>query len=147
MLSEICSFLNNWFDWNMSHYYGTFTISEGVLSIAEDIKENQYYRIIGSVFNDGVYKHGEEELVDETFEGAIWLMAIPQDVISLAGEIKAWQEKYGGVDSENMSPFQSESFGGYAYTKASGGSASGSGSSVPTWQGVFADRLRRYKKI
>ena len=146
MLTEICLFLNNWFDWNQSHYYGKFTISEGVLNIAEDIKENQYYRIIGSVFNDGVYQRGEEELIDETFEGAVWLMAVPADVVALAGEVKEWQTLYGGVNSQNMSPYQSESFGGYSYTKASG-AASGSGASVPTWQSVFGDRLRRYKKI
>ena len=147
MLSQVCLYLNNWFDWNQSHYYGKFTISDGALSIADEIKENQYYRIIGSVFNDGVYKHGDEELVDEMFEGAIWLMAVPQDVIDLAAEIAAWQDKYGSVGSEGMSPFQSESFGGYSYTKASGSSSGASGSSVPTWQGVFADRLRRYKKL
>ena len=73
-------------------------------------------------------------------------MAVPKDVISLATEIGLWQAKYGGVDSENMSPYQSESFNGYSYTKASG-SASGSVSSVPTWQSVFGDRLRRYRKI
>ena len=147
MLSQICLYLNNWFDWNMSHYYGTFTISGGALNIAGDIQPNQYYRIVGSVFNDGVYQRGKETLVDETFEGAIWLMAVPKDVLDLATEIKAWQDKYGGISSENMSPFQSESFGGYSYQKASGGNSTASGSTVPTWQGVFADRLRRYKKI
>ena len=131
----------------MSHYYGTFTISGGALNIAGDIQPNQYYRIVGSVFNDGVYQRGKETLVDETFEGAIWLMAVPKDVLDLATEIKAWQDKYGGISSENMSPFQSESFGGYSYQKASGGNSTASGSTVPTWQGVFADRLRRYKKI
>ena len=149
MLYQICLYLKNWFNYGQTKYFGKFTISNGVLTYAGgemDIQDNQYYRIVGSVFNDDVYKHGSEELTDEEFDGAVWLMAIPKDVISLATEIQMWQAKYGGTDSENMSPFQSESFGGYSYSKASG-AASGSASSVPTWQGVFADRLRRYKKI
>ena len=151
MLSQICLYLKNWFDRNQQKFFGNITISNGVITkpyeFGELCKANQYYRIVGSVFNDGVYKHGTEELTDEEFEGAIWLMAVPKDVINLATEIEMWQAKYGGVDSQNMSPYQSESFGGYSYSKASGGSSSGSASSVPSWQGVYADRLRRYRKI
>lgn len=130
----------------MPKYFGEFTISEGQIVGDYGIQDNQYYRIVGSVFNDGVHQKGSEELSDETFTGAIWLMAVPKDVISLAADIKEWQSKYGGTDSQNMSPYQSESFGGYSYTKASG-SSSCSDSIAPTWQGVFADRLRRYKKL
>ena len=145
MLSVICDYLKNWFNYGQPKYFGKFTISEGQLNISADIQANQYYRIVGSVFNDGIYKRGSESLQDEEFEGAVWLMAVPKDVIDLCAEIQAWQTKYGNIDSEAMSPFQSESFGGYSYSKASGGNASAS--SVPTWQGVFADRLRRYQKI
>lgn len=107
------------------------------------IQDNQYFRIVGSVFNDGVHQYTSElELTDETFTGAIWLMAIPKDVIDLATEISDWKEKY--ADTVN-SPFQSESFGGYSYSKASGGSSSGS--SGPTWQSVFAKRLNEWRKI
>ena len=144
MLTEICLYLKNWFDYNQPKYFGKITISHG--SVDKNIPSNQYYRIVGSVFNDGVYKKGSETLVDEEFDGAIWLMAVPKDVQNLATEIAMWQETYGGYDSQNMSPYQSESFGGYSYSKASGAN-SGSASSVPTWQSVFADRLRRYKKI
>ena len=151
MLSELCLYLKNWFNWNQPKYIREFTISEGhIVDFDEDteIQTNQYYRIVGSVFNDGVYKHdGSEKLIDETFNGAVWLMAIPPDVIGLAAEIEAWQEKYGGVDSQSMSPYQSESFGGYSYSKGSGGNSVNSDASVSTWQGAFADRLKRYKKI
>lgn len=147
MLSEICLYLNNWFDFNQSKFFGKLTIEDGVLNVAEGIQENQYYRIVGSVFNDGVYKRGSETLTDEIFKGAVWLMAVPADFLQLVEDIEAWVNLYGGTDSQNMSPYQSESFGGYSYTKASGGAGSSSGSAVPTWQGVFADRLRRYKKI
>lgn len=150
MLTEICLYLKNWFDFKQPKYFGKFTIEDGVLSYSGTgmvIQTNQYYRIVGSVFNDGVYKKGSEQLTDEVFEGAVWLMAVPKDVISLATEIGLWQAKYGSLDSQNMSPYQSESFGGYSYSKSSGGNAENSGSSVPTWQSVYGARLRRYKKI
>lgn len=148
MLTEICLYLKNWFDNDQPKLYGLFVIENGRLISVDgksiNIQEGQYFRIIGSVFNDGVW-NTSDELIDEMFDGAIWLMAMPKDVKTLATEISAWQEKYGGIDSVNMSPYQSESFNQYSYNKASGSSSSAS--SVPTWQGVFADRLRRYKKL
>ena len=147
MLTEICNYLKNWFEDDQPIYFEKFTIENGQLNIADKIQTNQYYRIRGSVFNNGVHKHGSEELDDEVFDGSVQLMAVPKDVIVLAGEIEKWQSKYGGVDSGNMSPYQSENFGGvYSYSKSSGGGSS-SDSSVPTWQSVFADRLARYRKI
>ena len=148
MLSQICLYLKNWFDYGQTKYFGTFTIENGTFDVLNDIQTGQYYRIVGSVFNDGIYKRGSEKadtLKDETFDGAVWLMAVPKDVESLATEIAMWQEKYGSLDSENMSPYQSESFGGYSYSKSSGGD-SGNGTSV-SWQNTFADRLRRYRKV
>lgn len=147
MLTEICLYLKNWFNYKQPQYYGEITISNNHFALMSKIQDGQYYRIVGSVFNDGVYQRGKEELTDETFSGAVWLMAVPKDVINLVKDIEAWQTKYGDVSSENMSPFQSESFGGYSYSKASGGNSEKTGSSVPTWQGVFGARLRRYKKI
>lgn len=145
MLTELCLYLRNWFDWNQPKYFGTFVVEDGKLKDNGILVTGQYYRIVGSKFNDGVYKHSSETLIDETFDGAVWLMAVPKDVETLATEIAMWQSKYGGADSVNMSPFQSENFAPYSYTKAQVGS--NSASSVPTWQSVFADRLRRYKKI
>ena len=144
-MTEVFQYLRNWFDRNQPKYYGKFIIEDGALVGDYEIATGQFYRIIGSALNDGVYIYGQDKLDDETFEGAIWLMAVPKDVRNLIAEIGSWQEKYGGVDSANMSPYQSESFGGYSYTKASGGSTSSA--SVPTWQSVFADRLGRYKKL
>lgn len=150
MITEVCLYLKNWFDWNMPKYFGKFDIKNGILVSFNDgdmgIQENQYYRIVGSVFNDGVHKKGAENLTDETFDGAVWLMAVPKAVIDIVAEISAWQAKYGTVNSANMSPYQSESFGGYSYSKSSGGYGT-DGSIVPTWQSIFADRLWRYKKI
>ena len=151
MLTEICLYLKNWFDWNQPKFFGDFIIKDGVLTSRNDgdmdIQNNQYFRIIGSVFNDGVYKHGEETLVDEEFNGAVWLMALPPDFLALCKDISDWQALYGGTSSVNMSPYQSESFGGYSYSKSSGGGGSSASSAVPTWKSIFADRLVRYKKI
>lgn len=144
-MTEVFQYLRNWFDKNQPKYYGKFKIENGALVGDYKIATGQFYRIIGSALNDGVYSYGQEELDDEEFDGAIWLMAVPKDVRNLIGEINIWNEKYGGADSANMSPYSSESFGGYSYSKASGGSTSAS--SVPTWQSVFADRLGRYKKL
>lgn len=149
MLTEVCNYLKNWFNERQPIYYGDFIIENGVIRAVNNtdmgIQEGQYFRICDSVFNDGVHTLADV-LKDESFNGSVWLMAVPQDVIDLDLEISAWQAKYGGIDSVNLSPFNSESFGGYSYSKGAGG-ASSSGSSIPTWQSMYASRLMRYKKI
>ena len=101
-------------------------------------------RIVGSVFNDGVHQYPAEDLKDETFDGAIWAMAIPPRVIALLGQMNEWEAKYGDVVN---SPYSSESFGGYSYTKGSGSGTSGSGSSGDGIFAVFADELNRWRKV
>ena len=147
MLNELCGYLRNWFD--KERYFGDFTITGGVISSSVDLHliENQYIRIVGSVLNDGVYQYkseGIQELVNESFNGSIWALAIPKEVIAIDKEIDAWQAKYGGSGSASMSPFTSESFGGYSYSKSSGNSADGSGVG---WQNAFANRLNQWRKI
>ena len=146
MLSSLCQELKNWFDRGQPRIHGAFEIQDGKIidtDFTDVIQNNQYFRITGSVFNDGVYKYTNNlQLTDELFVGAIWLMAVPKDVIALSDEIDAWITKYGDVVN---TPYSSESFGGYSYTKSSGGSESGSGN--PTWQSVFANQLNRWRKI
>lgn len=138
MLADLCKQLNNWFDYK--RIFGTFVISDGELVI-ERAQEGQYIRICDSVFNDGVYQYPVTGLKDETFDGVIWLMAVPQEVVELSKQIDEWQEKYGDV---LQSPFQSESFAGYSYSK---GSSTGSDGTGTTWADIFADQLRRWQKI
>lgn len=142
MLSEICHDLRNYFD--TKKYFGKFVISDNSITGTYDIQDGQYFRIVGSVFNDGVHEYPPKDLTDEEFTGAIWAMAVPSEVIALADEIKDWAEKYGSVDSANMSPYNSESFGGYSYSKSGGGS---SGDGTGTWQKAFANRLNEWRKI
>ena len=153
MLTEICAYLKNYFDRDQPKFYGKFEIVDGVVTSLNDedmgIISGQYFRIIGSVLNDGVWRYPEEQqpysLQDEKFEGAVWLMAVPPDLVQIAKEISEWQEKYGGIDSQAMSPYTSESFGGYSYSKGQGTIETGNG--LSGWKSVFAGRLSRYKKI
>lgn len=147
MLTELCKELNNWFNYNQPKYFGDFVIENGELTNAHGLQFGQYYRIVGSLFNDGVHIYPTDKLEDETFNGALWAMAIPEDVIALAADIKAWNDKYQSVDSPAMSPYNSESFGGYSYSKSSGASSSGNVDLSGTWQGAFADRLNHWRKI
>lgn len=143
MLTELCQELRNWFD--LSRHFGTFEIKDGSLT-ADFLVEGQYYRVCGSIFNDGVHQYGEHKLRDETFDGAVWALAIPEPVIELAKDIDAWREKYEATDSAALSPFTSESFGGYSYTKSGSGSAA-EGTGGTSWQSAFRARLNRWRKI
>ena len=146
MLTELCKEINNWFEY--AKFFGSFKIENNVITGNFSLQGNQYFRIVGSVFNDGVYKFDDDlDLEDETFDGAIWAMAVPKEVIALATDIEAWSDKYLGVDSAAMSPFNSESFGGYSYSKSGGASSSGNVDLSGTWQGAFADRLNHWRKI
>lgn len=144
MLNELCQELRNYFDKAQPKFFGEIVIEDGKITNAEfleAIKSNQYFRIVGSIFNDGVYCFKEElKLEDETFDGAIWLMAIPQSFLALAKEIEDWQTEYGKALN---SPYTSESFGGYSYSKASGKNGGG----AVTWQDAFASKLNLYRRI
>lgn len=149
MLTEICQEIKNWFDRNQPKYHGRFEVKNNIVYFKGQelpIQNGQYFRIIGSVFNDGVHLRSSD-LINESFSGSVWLMAVPCAVIDLSTEIKEWQNKYGGVDSENMSPYNSESFGGYSYSKSGGGSSDGSNTGTGTWQSTFAKRLNAWRKI
>ena len=144
MLTEICAEIKNYFTYDEDKIFGTFTIEGGVFIPPIDFK-TEYYRIAGSRKNDGVYKVGDTSVVlkDETFTGVIWQMSVPADFLMLAKKIDDWNKKNGQADSVAMSPFNSESFGGYSYSK-SGGYASDSGVS---WKKTFGAELNRYRKV
>lgn len=150
MLTEICEYLHNFFCDDSDKHIGTITIRDGEISVPCGVlpQEGQYIRIVGSVFNDGVWQYGEAAFRDETFEGAVWYMRIPKVVLDLATEIKDWVAKYGGVDSAAMSPYNSESFAGYSYSKATGAvSASGTTYNPNIWKTAFASRLTPWRKL
>ena len=138
MLTEICAEIRNYFEVPNGRHFGTFTISGGSIAPLDFLQEGQYFRIVGSVFNDGVYQYPATSLTDEVFEGAVWAMAVPPTLIALAAEIKA----YNDSDAGKPSPYTSESFGGYSYTKATDANGAPIG-----WQKSFASRLNRWRKL
>jgi len=144
MLTELCQELHNWFV--LEKHTGTFTIDGGNIT-ASFLVPGQYFRVMGSIFNDGVHKYGDADLEDETFDGAVWALAIPKAVINLAAEIAEWQTKYGAVDSPAMSPYTSESFGGYSYSKPAGGYSNDSSSGGSGWKSAFKSRLNAWRKL
>lgn len=147
VLTEVCEYLNNYF-WEKK-IRGNFTITDGNIEVI-GLKSGQYFRIIGSTFNDGVHKYpitASNKLVDEEFKGEVWAMAVPQTVIAILQEIEAWQSKYGKASSPALSPFNSESFSGYSYSKSGGGAASGGSSIGASWQDIFGGRLNKYRRL
>lgn len=139
MLTELCGVLRNWFE--TDRISGTYTVENGSIALPF-LQEGQFFRIVGSVFNDGVHQYPDYGMADETFDGSIWPMSVPPALLCLGEEIKAWQEKNGDIAA---SPYTSESFGGYSYSKTTSGSAIGAG--MVTWQSVFKSRLNQWRKI
>ena len=138
MLEQVLRHLNNWF--LVEIHEGTFTVENGSIALPF-LLTHQYFRIVGSVLNDGLHQYPAVDLTDETFTGSVWALAVPKAVIDLSVEIEAWQEKNGEAVA---SPYQSESFGGYSYTKRSAGSDSGT---LNGWQGAFRGRLNDWRKL
>lgn len=145
MLSEICAEIKNYFTHDCDRHIGDFEIIDGVISPSFDIITD-YIRIVGSHLNDGVHKVSEMTLQDEKFHGAIWVMSPPADFLAIAKEIEDWQAKYGGVDSQAMSPYSSESFGGYSYSKMQGYASTGGGM-LTDWKNLYMSRLSKYRRI
>lgn len=131
-ITDLCYELRNWFD--VSKHFGSFEIESGTLDL-DFLCEGQFFRIIGSKFNDGVHKYKENQLEDETFSGAIWVMNVPPAVLNLLDDINAFETKNADVID---SPYNSESFGGYSYSKDT--------ESV-SWQKKFSKRLNVWRKI
>lgn len=137
MLEEVLRHLNNWFLVPDGLYGDAYTIEGGGITLPF-LQSGQYFRVVGSVFNDGLHQYPATDMIDETFDGAIWALAVPKSVVSLAEEISLWQEKNG-----SPGPYTSESFGGYSYTR---GTSSTTGAAV-TWQDVFRTRLNPWRRI
>ena len=145
MLTEICGYLNNLFD--VERFTGRVRIEDGVVSCNSkevSMGEGQLFALLRKNYVLGVYKYGEDELDDKEFDGAVWIMDVPDDVLRIAEEVSAWQAKYGGVDSASMSPFNEESFAGYSYVKSS---YSDKSNGAVAWQDMYKSRLSRYRKV
>jgi len=142
MLNEICEHLHNFFDSRDGEYINrvadTFTISGGTISpaVSDTLVDGQYVRIVGSLFNDGIHVLPLTDLTDETFDGAIFGLAIPAALVTLAAEIQSWEA------ANPRTAYTSESFGGWSGTRSVGNN----GANI-TWQQAFARKLNRWRKI
>jgi len=141
VLETVLIHLKNWFVVPCGVHEGIYTIKKGSLTLPF-LQNGQYYRICGSVFNDGLHQYGEnvDALVDETFTGTVWALAIPKAVVELSAKIEEWQTKNGDAVA---SPYSSESFGGYSYTRATDTKTG----AVATWETVFRSQLNPYRKL
>lgn len=99
--------------------------------------------IRGSGYHDGVWacmdgymQDMPEHLPDETFEGAVYPLHPPNDFLDLCREISDFDEK------NPAGALQSESFGKYSYTRASGANGG-----VMDWQTAYRERLRAYVRM
>ena len=134
MLAKLLAELNNWFIVPDGIHHDIFTVEGGALALPF-LQDGQYFRVIGSVFNDGLYQH-PADLIDETFEGTVWVLAVPKAVVELSDSIAAWQEQNG-----SNGPYTSESFDGYSYTKA----ITSKGKPL-TWHEAFASDMKEWRK-
>lgn len=135
-LTNLCAELRNYFE--TEKRFGTFTISGGSISPSDFLQDGQYFRIVGSVFNDGVHRHPAHDLTDETFDGAVWAMAVPPAVVELLQKI----QEFEAATANAPTAYTSESFGGYSYTKATDENGLPVG-----WRSVFKSELKRWRKL
>jgi len=138
-MTNLCQELRNYFLRSTSDIHsGSFQISGGNIQ-CNFLRQGQYFRVVGSVLNDGVWQYPAQNLLDEEFDGAVWAMAVPPAVVALAAEINAWE---AANQAAINSPYQSESFAGYSYSLKSGSNGSG-----VTWQDHFRPRLNQWRRM
>lgn len=136
MIGEILAYLKNYFV--VETYHGTFTIEDGQEPKGVPFHDGQYYRVIGSIYNDGVWQAGNDTLVSETFTGTVQLLAIPPDLVMLAHEIEEFHNK---PENQNTA-YTSESWNGYSYTRRTDKNGR-----PLSWTTLYASRLNRWRKL
>ena len=146
MLTEVCDYVHNYFE-SGTVYTDDYEIADGSINLDSILKDGQRFKLCGSALNDGIYTyfHGGEVYDDdgtkliymasEKFRGSI----VPVIFTSMVKDIKEWQERNQAIIE---SPYQSESFGGYTYTKMTT-----SVSGLLSWKNVFGSKLNAYRKI
>ena len=140
MLEQVLRHIHNRFE--RGYVVGTFEVSSGTVSV-DGAQDGQYVWIEGSVFNDGLHSYPLSGLTDETFDGRVVLLAVPKAVQDVADSVSDWLADNADVMN---SPYQSESFGGYSYTKADRSSSS-DGSSLSGWEAQFKGDLDPWRKM
>lgn len=135
-IEEVMAEVNNYFEAGAPRT-GIYTVADGSITLPF-VTTGQYFRVEGSIFNDGVYSNPSQLVQDEVFTGSITPLAPPKAFLNLCDKIGEFNESAAA----NVGPYTSESFGGYSYTKAAGAGGGGL-----TWQEAFRVELRRWRKI
>lgn len=141
-VGQVMRNVNNYFE---SGYRATsYTITGGSISPDDLLAPGMWIAITGSIFHDGVWQLDEwlglkdlpHSVPDETFYGRVYFLHPPADFLALCERIAEFDRKtpVGGL--------QSESFGEYSMTRASGKNGG-----VLAWQEAFADALRPYRNM
>lgn len=151
MLEQVMRHVRNYFI--KDSHAGHFVVQGGVMSPHDFLIDGQKFFVTGSVFSDGVYTYHnsgicndddteEVSLPDEEFNGIVYALVVPPAFVALVRQIEEWVSKFGDVVN---SPYQSESFNGYSYSKLTGVNNSGSGSM--TWESTFRSDLNKWRKV
>lgn len=147
MIDEVCAYIHNYFEVDDTTgerliYPGHYTIESESITLPF-LVHGQYFRVLGSELNDGVYQYPTDELTDEVFDGVIWKMRPPKEFLRIVKDIEDWMVKYGEI---MRNPYQSEDvIGVYRYTKMTSGKVSGD--FIATWQNVYKNQLDKWRKI
>ena len=141
-MNKILRYLNNYF--YKFGEKGLIKIEENKIQVNGKYLVGQYIKLEGSTMNDTVLK--VISVVDnqitvtgaynEEFEGVIYSLAVPRDLIELEEKIKEFEA------TNKPSNLNAESFGGYSYSKASNGKGG-----VASWKDIFFDDLKPYRKL
>lgn len=145
MLTEICAYLNNYFEYEKKH--GTIKIEAGVISCNGEqiaLETGQHFALFRGRIPLGVFTQGET-LTNKTFEGSVWLMDVPRSIEEADTWAKAWMAENGAATAAGNSAYQSESFGGYSYNK--GTNAKGKAGTSIFDNAQFAAMLAPYRKL
>ena len=118
--------INNFFEDENGYNYGTWEIKDGLITLPFLL--NNQYKYDANL-----------ELVDETFNGTIVALKPPKAFIDLVTEITAYQYDFGS----KVTPYTSESFLNYSYTKATGTDGTGQ----ITWMDAYRKRLNQWRKL
>lgn len=141
-VGQVMRSVNNFFE---SGYRSTnYTITGGVLSPNDLLAPGMWIAITGSIFHDGVWQLDDwlclkdlpQCTPDEKFYGRVWFLHPPAEFLAVCNRIAEFVQKtpVGGL--------QSESFGEYSMTRASGKNGG-----ILTWQEAFSDELRPYRNM
>lgn len=142
-ITHMCGLLRNYFTDREHIFYNTYTIHDNILN-TEFLQKDQYFRITGSVFNNGVYCNNPDDLKrlrDETFTGAIWAMAVPADFIEFCTDAERFKAKIAEL-SANFEGYTSESWGGYTYTIPTSAPAF-----IQEWQYRIKQGMNMYRRL